>query len=412
MTNFFGEEIPKTVFISKDQLLHLDVGPLYGRYYPDTEIINVFPEALQHPECCLGKVLPEGSIVPDSGFCVILEAGEPTFFFDGKALKVESYELYQDIFSRNKGILETPVMMEKRAVILGCGSVGSLVAMELARAGIGHFVLVDPDIMEYHNICRHQCGIEDVGDLKVNALSRKLRNINPTVDIRTFEGVIQNIPKQILDDVCVSGETVFVGCADNRAADVYSNRISIHYGAAFVSISFWERAYAGEIFYHIPGKNMPCYACALGNGGQLSARAEANHHIYSNQENTEGVKFEPGISVDINFITNIGIKLILDILNESTSGHIPRLLGHLKQYTLVCNTSNPMIGGEMVEIFSYPLQVTTSLQVGFGPSCGGICKFEADSSAWEAAESVEDWLERVGRKLEEELDRQEGEDGI
>ena len=45
-------------------------------------------------------------------------------------------------------------------------------------------------------------------------------------------------------------------------------------------------------------------------------------------------------------------------------------------------------------------------------ACGGICKFEADSSAWEAAESAEDWLERVGRKLEEELDRQEGEDGI
>ena len=62
---------------------------------------------------------------------------------------------------------------------------------------------------------------------------------------------------------------------------------------------------------------MPCYECALGDGGNISARAQANHHIYSNQENTEGMKFEPGISVDINFITSIGIKLIIDILNST-----------------------------------------------------------------------------------------------
>ena len=105
-------------------------------------------------------------------------------------------------------------MDHKRAVILGCGSVGSLVAMELARSGVGHFLLADPDVMEYHNICRHQCGIEDVGDLKINALKRKLLNINPQIDVQIFEGIVQNIPKAMLDDFCVKGETVFVGCAE------------------------------------------------------------------------------------------------------------------------------------------------------------------------------------------------------
>ena len=121
---------------------------------------------------------------------------------------------------------------------------------------------------------------------------------------------------------------------------------------------------------------MPCYECALGDGGNISTRAEANHHVYSNQEDTEGIKFEPGISVDINFVTSIGIKLILDILNASNDGYIPRLLNDLTQYTLACNTSDPKIGGEMVEIFSYPLQVTTSLRVGFSKKCGDLCKYE------------------------------------
>ena len=373
MLNFFGEEIKKTVFISSEQLKNISVGKVYGKYYADTEIINIFPENLQDRGDYLGEILTEGSKI-HAGFCGVKKEGSVEFYFDGEVLQVEVYELYQSIFSRNKGILETPVMNSKRVVILGCGSVGSLVAMELARAGVGNFILADPDTMEYHNICRHQCGIEDVGDLKVNALSRKLRNINPSVNIKTFDGIIQNIPKDMLDDFCVRGETIFIGCADNRTADVYSNRISIYYGAAFLSIGFWERAFAGEIFYHIPGKGMPCYECALGTGGNLSARAEANHHIYSNQENTEGMKFEPGISVDINFITSIGIKLIIDILNDNNEGYRPRLLNNLEQYTLVCNTSDPNIGGEMVELFSYPLQVTTSLKVGFNNQCKDTCK--------------------------------------
>lgn len=91
------------------------------------------------------------------------------------------FNIVQGTITRNKGILETDVMKKKCAVIIGCGSVGSLVAMELARAGVEKYVLCDADTLEYHNVCRHQCGIEDVGDLKVNALKRKILNINPKV---------------------------------------------------------------------------------------------------------------------------------------------------------------------------------------------------------------------------------------
>lgn len=376
--NFFGEEIELTVFISEEQLHDKTCRALYGKYFEDTGIFNVYPEVLAERGDLLGSVLPEGTCPDNDGFCGVPGENGLDFFWKGEKIRTESYSLYQSIFSRNKGILETDVMKSKCAVILGCGSVGSLVAMELARCGVGSFVLVDGDTLEYHNLCRHQCGIEDVGDLKVNALKRKLLNINPAVEVRTFGGIVQNIPKEILDTMCRPGDTVFVGCADNRTADVYANRIAVYYDASFVSIGFWERAYAGEIFYHIPGRGMPCYSCALGDGGNMSGRVEANHHVYSNQENLEGVKFEPGISVDINFITSIGIKLIIDILNCGNGDYIPRLLGHLKQYTLVCNTNDPKIGGEMVEIFSYPLQVTTSLVVRFRSSCDGKCKFEAE----------------------------------
>ena len=361
--NFFGEEIPLTVFISKEQLHNKDCIKLYGKYFEDSGIFNIFPPELADKGEYLGAVLPKGSTPVAEGFCGIITSEGIDFYWSKEKTVTESYGLYQSIFSRNTGILETDVMKKKCAVIIGCGSVGSLVAMELARAGVEKYVLCDADTLEYHNVCRHQCGIEDVGDLKAN--------------VKTFGGIIQNIPKEILDEMCIPFETIFVGCGDNRAADVYANRIAIYFDAAFISIGFWERAYAGEIFYHIPHKDMPCYQCALGHG-DISGRVEANHHVYSNQENVEGIKFEPGISVDINFITSVGIKLILDILNLTNEDYIPRLLNNLKQYTLICNTNNTEIGGEMVEIFSYPLQVTTSLVVGFGKKCNGTCKYELE----------------------------------
>jgi len=369
--------IEKIVFISDTQANIRTGGHIYGRYYKESGIFNIFPPELEYRGELLCKLLPIGSASNRSKLCGVITDTGIDFYSYGKKIKCEVYSLYQNIFSRNKGILESDVMEQKRAVILGCGSVGSLVALELARAGVRHFILADADILEYHNVCRHQCGIEDVGDYKVYALKRKILNINPNAQVITFEGIVQNLPKDTLDSFCIAGDTVFIGCADNRIADVYTNRISIHYKSSFISIGFWERAFAGEIFYHVCGKGFPCYECALGDGSGLSARAEANHHVYSNQEDTEGLKFEPGISVDINFVTSIGIKLILDILNVNNEGYIPRLLNNLTQYTLVCNTSNPQIGGEMVGIFSYPLQVTTSLKVGFSKKCGGNkCKYE------------------------------------
>jgi hypothetical protein len=119
---------------------------------------------------------------------------------------------------------------------------------------------------------------------------------------------------------------------------------------------------------------MPCYECAIGQGFGTS-RKSTNRKLYTTQENLENVNFEPGISVDINFVTIVAIKMILDIFNDDNPRYTLRLRDHLTQYTLVCNTNKPQIGGDMAEIFSYPLQITTSIKVGFKESCPP-CKYK------------------------------------
>ena len=277
-------------------------------------------------------------------------------------IKLETYSLKLDIFSRNTGILESDVMLGKRALFIGCGSVGSLVAVELAKAGVGSFFLVDMDVFGYHNICRHQCGIYDVGRFKTDAVADRILQINPYAEIRTCNCAIQDVDVEELKKFCTE-DTIIIGGADNRDGDHYACQFAMNGGSAFISIGCWERAFAGEIFYCIPG--MPDYSDFLDAIGYKSGRVTQNRRFYTTEEELEKVSFEPGISADINIVTIIAVKIALDLLNRNNKGFTQRILPHISQYTLVCNTNNVAIGGEQAEIFSYPLQVTTSITVPF-----------------------------------------------
>lgn len=278
-----------------------------------------------------------------------------------REVKIESYALQMDIFSRNVGILESTVMLEKKAVFVGCGSVGSLVAVELAKAGVGNFMLIDNDVFGYHNICRHQCGIYDVGRFKTDALADRIFQINPYATVMKKNCMIQEIDRGEMEDFC-NEDTIIIGGADNREGDLYASDFALENKMPFISIGCWERAFAGEIFYCLPN-GMPTYRDFLKAMGYISGRVTQNRRFYTTEEDLEKVSFEPGISADVNFITIIGVKIILDLLNRSTPGFIQRLVPYLTQYTLVCNTNNPQIGGEQAEIFKYPLQVTTSIYI-------------------------------------------------
>lgn len=65
--------------------------------------------------------------------------------------------------------------------IVGCGSVGSALAENLARCGVTNFVLWDFDVVEKHNIVNQMFRQQDVGKSKVEALKDILCDINPEI---------------------------------------------------------------------------------------------------------------------------------------------------------------------------------------------------------------------------------------
>ena len=75
----------------------------------------------------------------------------------------------------------SPVSVRERIHIIGCGSIGSTVAENLARCGLINFTLWDFDLVETHNIVNQMFRLQDVGRNKAEALLDILSEINPDV---------------------------------------------------------------------------------------------------------------------------------------------------------------------------------------------------------------------------------------
>ncbi|WP_294352642.1 sulfur carrier protein ThiS adenylyltransferase ThiF [uncultured Clostridium sp.] len=72
-----------------------------------------------------------------------------------------------------------------KVAVAGLGGIGSHIAVNLARSGVGKIHLVDFDRVDLTNLNRQAYTIEHLGKLKTEALKEILLNINPYLDITT-----------------------------------------------------------------------------------------------------------------------------------------------------------------------------------------------------------------------------------
>ena len=75
-----------------------------------------------------------------------------------------------------------PSKVTQKCHIIGCGSVGSTVAENLARLGITNFVLYDFDKVEPHNIANQMFVHSDIKTPKVDAVKKIICDINPEAE--------------------------------------------------------------------------------------------------------------------------------------------------------------------------------------------------------------------------------------
>ena len=72
-------------------------------------------------------------------------------------------------------LLFDPQVFDKTRIdVVGCGAVGSHLAMEIAKLGVHNLHLWDGDTIESHNIANQLYGLPDIGRLKVVALAEHI----------------------------------------------------------------------------------------------------------------------------------------------------------------------------------------------------------------------------------------------
>jgi sulfur-carrier protein adenylyltransferase/sulfurtransferase len=71
------------------------------------------------------------------------------------------------------------MLAARKVAIIGCGSLGSKLAVILARSGIGKLLLVDDDILLPGNLVRHDLDWREIGTHKVDSVARKIQLVNP-----------------------------------------------------------------------------------------------------------------------------------------------------------------------------------------------------------------------------------------
>jgi len=234
-----------------------------------------------------------------------------------------------ELYSRSKGLLEVGALEKKSVLIVGLGSGGSSIAVELAKAGIGNFTLVDFDRIELHNIARHICGVNELGRLKTNAVKDAILLKNPYAKIKTYDFDMNNHLDIVEQEVYDADLTI--AATDSLNSRFNLNDLLLKHKKTGLFGRAVTRAEGGDVLRVRP--DGPCYACLKGSGWVIQedeisdvkrARESGIIRQYHSEEDVQTI-VQVGLSTDIMPINTMMVKLSLLELSRGTECEISSL---------------------------------------------------------------------------------------
>jgi len=164
-------------------------------------------------------------------------------------------------------------LMASTALILGCGALGTVSANMLARAGVGHLIIVDRDFIDLTNLQRQVLFDEqDIADdiPKAEAARRKIARINSQVRVTAIVDDINHGNIERFAD----GADIVVDGLDNFETRYLANDLAVARGIPYIyggAVGTAGMAYAilphtekGDSAWETaPGGNRatPCFRC-------------------------------------------------------------------------------------------------------------------------------------------------------
>ena len=148
-------------------------------------------------------------------------------------------------------------LAKSNVVVIGCGALGTTIANNLVRSGIGHVKIVDRDIVELNNLQRQNLFDEDdIGLPKASTAAEKLEKINSDIKI---DYVVDDVNHRNIERIIKNMDMVLDG-TDNMLIRFLINDACVKHGIPWVYGGAIETY--GMTMNIIPDKT-PCFRCVV-----------------------------------------------------------------------------------------------------------------------------------------------------
>lgn len=212
------------------------------------------------------------------------------------------------------------ILSDKKVGIVGLGSLGSKIAVTLARSGVRNFYLVDYDLFMPDNIKRHVLNWKDVGEHKVDAVKNELSYIDKNINVESKTINLTGQESASYLDVCLrkmaSCDLIIDATANDRVFNLLAS-VAKNEQKKFLWTVVFEGGKGGQVARYIPSKDpMPQLIRAACNEFYLE------HPLPDTQivgkyavENEDGRVFIAS-DTDVSAIADNAAKFAIDCLAE------------------------------------------------------------------------------------------------
>jgi len=164
-------------------------------------------------------------------------------------------------------------MQDKTVLVIGCGAIGSLLAVHLSSMGIARLLLVDPDMLKADNVHRHALGFQHVGAPKAKALRDELQSRYPHLDFdyreARFEDILEAEP-HLLTEV----DLVVVGVGE-ETIELLLNEVC-RFDVPRIHSWVDPLGLGGHVLVIPPDSGAACYRCLFTEDSELGLHNRAS----------------------------------------------------------------------------------------------------------------------------------------
>jgi molybdopterin/thiamine biosynthesis adenylyltransferase len=209
-------------------------------------------------------------------------------------------------WERVEGVVDVELLREKHVVVVGLGSGGSTVALELAKAGVGRFTLVDPDRLDTPNLVRHECDGRYLGAGKAAAVAELIFFRNPDAEVEILPVDVRSLGKRLAE--VVARADLVAGCTDVEPPKHLLNRLCLAAGVPVVYGGVYERGVGGEVIRCGARPSDPCYACITSVLKEAAPLPAPGEELDYGASPGDGV---PGLGLDVRLVALVHAKVCL-----------------------------------------------------------------------------------------------------